>query len=435
VSNAGSQPIPGPVSVEDDHLTVACPATGTLEAGAAISCNGTYTITDADIDAGTVTNSATARAGNGSVSGQTTVTVYEKSLQLDAQATPEAYAQVGESIAYTFTITGRSAVPLQGNPIVIADPLQITCETLDAVGNGDQLLDSDEKITCTATQEVTQGDIDNGSIDLQAEADAGNVQSALVMIKVAGPAPAPALTLAKTSPDREYNSIGDVLHYTYVVTNTGNVTLDSTLQVTDDHVDGGAPFDCSAAGPLAPGLFSQCQKSYTITQQDLRLANSSVTNTASAMGSFRQVTVISPPASFTATCPYPGRPWVPFVVSQGETLATISSWYQGTTVTELQEANCMGALDTQPDMTLYVPSPPPTASVSGLVTDSVGSPLGGITVTLVSSSSGAAYRTITNGNGYFYFGGLQPGYYSIFRVGFYLKRGDNRPQNYRVIPQ
>ncbi len=99
--------------------------------------SGTYIITDADIAAGTVANTAFAQAGDGSTSGQNTVTIYEKSIHLDAQTTPNAYAQVGKSIAYTFTITGHSAVPLQGDPIVIADPLQITCETLDTIGNGD----------------------------------------------------------------------------------------------------------------------------------------------------------------------------------------------------------------------------------------------------------------------------------------------------------
>ncbi len=234
--------------------------------------------------------------------------------------------------------------------------------------------------------------------------------------------------------ETEYNSIGDILHYTYIITNTGNVTLDSTVRVTDDHIAAGAPFNCSAPAPLAPGFSSQCQASYTITQQDLHFANSSVTNNASATGSFHQTMVNSAPASLTVNCPYPGRQWVPFIVSPGENSATISGWYPGTPVTELQEANCMGALDTQPGLTFYVPSPPPTAGVSGIITDSVGSPLASITVTLV-SSKGASYKTITNGNGYYSFTGLQPGYYSIFRDQFYLYRNNNSSHNYRVVPQ
>ncbi len=94
----------------------------------------------------------------------------------------------------------------------------------------------------------------------------------------------------------------------------------------------------------------------------------------------------------------------------------------------------MGDLEAAPGMTLYVPTAPPTASVSGTITDSAGSALSGITVTLV-SSSGAVYKATTDGNGYYSFSGLQPGNYTIFRDQFYLHRGNNPPQNYRVVAQ
>ncbi len=64
VTNTGNVTLPGPFSVSDDKATdESCPATATLAPGASITCTASYTITQADIDAGSVVNVASATNG------------------------------------------------------------------------------------------------------------------------------------------------------------------------------------------------------------------------------------------------------------------------------------------------------------------------------------------------------------------------------------
>ncbi|MCA1610500.1 MAG: hypothetical protein LC780_06495, partial [Acidobacteria bacterium] len=67
VTNSGSAPLRGPVTVSDTRATVACPAVATvgdlddfLDPGEALTCTATYTVTPADVAAKSVTNDAFA---------------------------------------------------------------------------------------------------------------------------------------------------------------------------------------------------------------------------------------------------------------------------------------------------------------------------------------------------------------------------------------
>src|SRR5262249_27306838 len=75
ITNSGSTTLAGPFSISDDKQGSISPCgTGPLAAGASTSCTSTHTITLADIDAGSITNVATA-SGNGVTSNQATATV------------------------------------------------------------------------------------------------------------------------------------------------------------------------------------------------------------------------------------------------------------------------------------------------------------------------------------------------------------------------
>jgi uncharacterized repeat protein (TIGR01451 family) len=82
VTNTGNVSLAGPVTVVDDKTTVTCPPGG-LAVGASMNCSAQYTITQADLNAGSVTNIARAHA-NGTYSNydDETVTAVLGALQI-----------------------------------------------------------------------------------------------------------------------------------------------------------------------------------------------------------------------------------------------------------------------------------------------------------------------------------------------------------------
>src|SRR5207244_114210 len=108
----------------------------------------------------------------------------------------------------------------------------------------------------------------------------------------------PALTIDKTAQESNYAKAGDILHYSYNVTNSGNVTLHDPITVSDNK----ASVSCPAlpTGGLAPGASVTCSATYTITQADLDAGT--VTNVASASSG----TTTSP--SDSVTVPATQRP-------------------------------------------------------------------------------------------------------------------------------
>ncbi len=107
--------------------------------------------------------------------------------------------------------------------------------------------------------------------------------------------PAPALTLTKTANVANFSGAGQLITYTYVIQNTGNVPIGPVqFSVDDDKINGGLPFACGpAASTLAVNATLQCTAVYTTVAGDV---NNSVTNTAFAIAgsvtsSSKQVTV------------------------------------------------------------------------------------------------------------------------------------------------
>ncbi len=134
--------------------------------------------------------------------------------------------------------------------------------------------------TCTKTYTLTQADVDSGHVANTASvagtpptgAAVGSTDSTDTLI-----AAGPTLTLDKTAAAPTGNTAGSTIAYSFLVTNTGNVTLTS-VGVTDPKV---GPVSCPVT-TLAPAASTTCTKTYTLTQADVDAG--SVVNTATAAG-------------------------------------------------------------------------------------------------------------------------------------------------------
>jgi hypothetical protein len=88
-----------------------------------------------------------------------------------------------------------------------------------------------------------------------------------------------SISLAKSASPTTYNAVGQIITYTYNITNTGNNVLSGPFTVNDNQTGTISP---CGSGPLNPGGSTSCTSTYSIKQSDID--NKSVTNAATASG-------------------------------------------------------------------------------------------------------------------------------------------------------
>lgn len=270
-----------------------------LNPGDALTCAATYTITQADLDALSVTNTATA---SGTANGQpitnaASLTLRARpapALNLTKQADPASVTSAGQQVTYAFTVSNTGNVSL--HDVAIADPLA----GLSAPVCEQTTIAPGQTTRCTAGYTVTQADVDRGSISNTATASgtdpAGTVATQRASTTVQAPQ-SPKLTVAKSVAPATYAAPGDVLTYTYRVTNAGNVTM-TGVAIRDVHPDL-RDLTCPVT-ELAPGASTDCTARYAVTLADLNAGSIVDTATASATGPTGQA-VTSDPSTATAT--------------------------------------------------------------------------------------------------------------------------------------
>src|SRR2546426_70311 len=124
-----------------------------------------------------------------------------------------------------------------------------------------------KSITCTGTHKITQADIDAGKIADTACVSATGAKEACAPAEVTAEQK-PHLKITKEASPTTYSKVGEVISYTIVATNTGNVTLSNVSVEDKPSLEG---FKCSPTIPttLAPGKSITCTGTHTITQADI----------------------------------------------------------------------------------------------------------------------------------------------------------------------
>ena len=308
VTNTGATTLTN-IAVTDDKNSVSCPS-GTLTKGASETCTGTYTVTQADVDSGSVTNSATVAgttpSGTIVSSSPSVVTVLANSatssMTMTKSSTTSSFAAAGDLIHYQYTVTNTGTTTL--SDVAVSDsamnpntatptPVTVNCPSPTLAPGASEV--------CTSTYTVTQDDVDSGQasdtpptgddpagtpwVQNSATASAQNPGGATVgptaaqTVYVYGTDATAAISLSKTSTST-FTASGQTLNYQYLVTNTGTISLNQ-VGVADTLIP---TVTCPIAptATLAPGAMETCTGSYTTTSTDV--TNGGVTNYATATG-------------------------------------------------------------------------------------------------------------------------------------------------------
>jgi uncharacterized repeat protein (TIGR01451 family) len=273
-------------------LTETIPVDYTLTAAGCTGIgSGTATV---DLAAGTIILDAAATATVNNIACTFTNSTVPLSLSKTADVANVSVA--GSPIVYTIVVT-NTGTTLPITDITVTDTLGTPVCTTS--GNATiASLASGASEACTFTYTATQADFDgNGGGD-------GDIDNSVEAIGTFGGQPAtaigaasvelilnPQLTIIKTADTAGPVAVNDVITYTYIVTNTGNLTINGmdiadvhngygTLPVpsgetlTSDVAPLGDSIDTASDGnwdTLAPGDEVTFSSTYTVTQSDVDL--------------------------------------------------------------------------------------------------------------------------------------------------------------------
>jgi uncharacterized repeat protein (TIGR01451 family) len=269
-----------------------CTAT-TLDPAASTQCIASYTVTAADVAAGSVSNTAVADAQDavlGAVTSPDATAVVTlnplPALSLTKSVDQDTVSGSGETVTYSYVIQNTGNVAVTGIGVTESSfsgsgpAPAVSCPASAAS------LAPGVSVTCTAPYELTQADADAGHVDNTAVATGfdpagGTVTSAGSSATVTIPA-TPSLTLDKTANPTTVTARDQSIGYSFRVTNTGNVTLGG-VSITEQSFSGtGGPLTvaCPARNSIAPGASLTCTADYRVTDADI--AAGRVTNSATA---------------------------------------------------------------------------------------------------------------------------------------------------------
>ena len=263
-----------------------------LAPGTTVTCTASYTTTQADVDAGSISNTGTVEASppsgsDVSDSSQLTLAATQTpQISITKSADPTTYSGPGTQIIYSYAVDNTGNVTL--STATVTDPMS-GLSAIDC-GSGSNVIASlapGTTVTCTASYTTTQADVDAGSISntgtVEASPPSGSDVSDSSQLTLAA-TQTPQISITKSADPTTYSGPGTQIIYSYTVENTGNVTL-SAATVTDP-MGGLSAIDCGSGSnviaSLAPGAIVTCTASYTTTQADVDAGSISNTGTVEA---------------------------------------------------------------------------------------------------------------------------------------------------------
>ena len=251
VTNSGNVPLSA-VAIRDLLIDTDGKQCGVLAIGESCELSGEYTVTQADVDAGQVENTATAAAAELSADETASVSTeveQERGLSLAIEP-PSTYGSVGAEIEYRYEVSNSGTVTLTGAVTITDDTVSgITCDVLP-----DGVLGPGAETTCAGRYRVQQGDVDAGEVESRASATLDGVTTAEATARVRWRADqqrvVPVVTVSAT---RAAESVGTVeLQVRLSVASAQTVTVD--YETEDDSAIAGEDYtETSGTLTFGPG--------------------------------------------------------------------------------------------------------------------------------------------------------------------------------------
>ena len=273
-------PMPGLSAQTCDH-----DADAALQPGETMVCKATKVVTQDDLDAGTLDNTATFH-GTVSLTGTDVVVparatvpaTQQPGLSLAKAASVTTVNATGDVVDYSFRVGNSGNVDVAFSGITDALPGLGAVSCLAPSGDTAALpvwLAPGDSVHCTARYAFTQDAIDAGALVNQATARGTTRLGASVTSPVASAVVTvnsdPRISMTKTADRDLVQAVGDRITYTMTATNQGNVTL--TGATISDPMDLEDLTCTPAAGSsLAPGATMTCTGVHTVVHADLEAA-------------------------------------------------------------------------------------------------------------------------------------------------------------------
>ena len=170
------------------------------------------------------------------------------------------YAKIDDVLHYTLTATNTGNVTL--HDVVISDNLLLSGLTYTLNGNAaipgalGFILQPGDVLVASGSHTITQADLDAGHVGNSARVDGKGPNDQPV--EGTGSTDVPAtqtktLSLIKSASPTTYSAVRDLITYTYVLENTGNVTLNAPFTITDNVVKAADITVPATPTSLAPG--------------------------------------------------------------------------------------------------------------------------------------------------------------------------------------
>ncbi|MDI9506323.1 MAG: hypothetical protein QM271_09505, partial [Bacillota bacterium] len=260
------------------------PADNILQVGEVWTYTYTYKVTQADLDAGKVDNAASVTTTEITDPVEDDHTVdgdQNPGMTVVKEADVDTFDAVGDEITYTVTVTNTGNVSLTN---VAVDDSLVDMDAVVPAGDtdADGALDVGEVWVYTYVHTITQDDLYAGWVYNAVSVTATEITNPVEDDHII---PEPSMTVEKSADMGTFSAVGDVITYTVVVTNTGNVPL-TDVEITDTLVDLNAVIvtfmgDVNINGELDVGETWTYTYNYVVKQSDLNAGR--VPNTVSVL--------------------------------------------------------------------------------------------------------------------------------------------------------